>query len=230
MPSHDDDIERTISIQAQQVRLDGTLGIPDAATGVVLFAHGSGSSRFSTRNRFVARVFRHAGLATLLLDLLSPEEEAVDEITRHHRFDIPLLGNRLVRAIDWLGEQPETRALPVGLFGASTGGGAALVAAAERPARVGAVVSRGGRPDLAGDALPRVEAPTLLIVGGRDDVVISLNEQAMRRMRTEVRLEIVPGATHLFEEPGTLEQVAALARDWFLSHLLAPARRARVET
>ncbi|HEY2854933.1 MAG TPA: alpha/beta family hydrolase [Gemmatimonadaceae bacterium] len=220
MPAYDDDdLERTISIPAGRVALEGTLGVPGLAQGLILFAHGSGSSRFSPRNRFVARVLRDAGLGTLLLDLLSPSEGQVDEVTRHHRFDIPMLADRLVRAIDWLEGPRATAALPVGLFGASTGGGAALVAAAERPARVGAVVSRGGRPDLADEALPLVEAPTLLLVGERDDVVISLNERARHNMRAEVRLEIVPGATHLFEEPGTLERVAASARDWFLRHL-----------
>ena len=204
---------------ATGVTLEGTLGVPADARGVVLFAHGSGSSRFSPRNRYVAQVLRDAGLATLLVDLLSPSEEAVDLATRHLRFDIGLLADRLVDGLDWLRHGPATRSLRVGLFGASTGGGAALVAAARRPQEVGAVVSRGGRPDLAGEALPRVRAPTLLIVGGYDDVVIELNRQAMRQMRSEVQLEIVPGATHLFEEPGTLEQVAALARDWFLRRL-----------
>ena len=225
MPAYDDDnLERTVSIQAGAVTLEGTMGVPARAHGIILFAHGSGSSRFSPRNRFVARVFRDAGMGTLLLDLLSRSEEDVDEVTRHYRFDIAMLADRLVAAIDWLQREPETSELPVGLFGASTGGGAALVAAAKKPDRVNAVVSRGGRPDLAGDALPRVEAPALLIVGGRDDVVISLNEQARGAMTGEVRLEIVPGATHLFEERGALEQVASLARDWFLSHLHHPAR------
>ena len=222
-PYDDDRLERTISVPAGHVMLEGALGVPPRATGVVLFAHGSGSSRFSPRNRFVARAFRDAGLATLLLDLLSPREEEVDEITRHHRFDIPMLADRLVVAIDWLAGNNATHELPIGLFGASTGGGAALVASAGRPSRVSAVVSRGGRPDLAADALPRVEAPTLLIVGGRDAVVIDLNEQARSRMRAEVQLEIVDGATHLFEEPGALEEVARLARDWFLSHLPHPS-------
>jgi putative phosphoribosyl transferase len=226
MAAYDDDkLERTVSFPAGSVTLEGTLGVPQAATGIVLFAHGSGSSRFSPRNRYVARIFRDAGLGTLLLDLLSRSEEDVDEITRHHRFDIGMLADRLVAAIDWLHNEPETAELPVGLFGASTGGGAALVAAARRPDRVSAVVSRGGRPDLAGEALPHVEAPTMLIVGGHDDVVITLNERARDAMRADVRLEIVPGASHLFEEPGTLEQVASLARDWFLSHLHHPARR-----
>jgi putative phosphoribosyl transferase len=214
----DDNLERTISIPAGRVTLEGTLGIPKSSAGMVLFAHGSGSSRFSPRNRYVARVFRDAGLATLLLDLLSPGEEEIDEVTRQHRFDIELLADRLVAAIDWLAAERDTSDLTVGLFGASTGGGAALVAAALRPDRISAVVSRGGRPDLAGSALPRVKAPTLLIVGGRDDVVIGLNENARAHMQAEVRLEIVPGATHLFEEPGTLDDVAAFARDFFLAH------------
>jgi putative phosphoribosyl transferase len=223
-PNHEVD-EHTVDVPAGHLRLKGTLGIPSSPTGIVLFAHGSGSSRFSSRNRFVARVLRDAGLATLLLDLLSPSEEEVDEITRHHRFDIPMLADRLVATIDWMKAESRTSTLPVGLFGASTCGGAALVAAAKRPERVAAVVSRGGRPDLAADALPRVEAPTLLIVGGYDEVVISLNEQARDAMRAEVRLEIVPRATHLFEEPGALEAVAKLARDWFVNHLRQPAHR-----
>jgi dienelactone hydrolase len=215
----DDEIERTIVVRVDRVGLEGTLGVPANARGVVLFAHGSGSSRFSTRNRYVARQFRDAGLATLLIDLLSTDEEEVDEITRHYRFDIAMLARRLVAAIDWLERQPDTSALGVGLFGASTGGGAALVAAADRPRRVRAVVSRGGRPDLAGDALPRVESPTLLIVGERDDVVIGLNEDARGQMRAPVELVIVPGATHLFEEAGALDDVARHARDFLLEHL-----------
>jgi putative phosphoribosyl transferase len=218
----DDNVERTIRVPLDHIELEGTLGVPENVAGIVLFAHGSGSSRFSSRNRYVARVLRDAGFATLLLDLLSPSEEEVDEVTRHHRFDIAMLADRLVVTIDWLESDPSTSALNVGLFGASTGGGAALVAAAERPQRVGAVVSRGGRPDLAGDALARVHAPTLLIVGGSDEMVIELNERAMRQMRTEVRLDIVPGATHLFEEPGALEEVARLARHWFSRYLLSP--------
>jgi dienelactone hydrolase len=165
----------------------------------------------------------------LLLDLLSRDEETIDEVTRHYRFDIRLLANRLVASIDWLAETPPTRGLPVGLFGASTGGGAALVAAAERPDRVAAVVSRGGRPDLAGDALPRVWAPTLLLVGELDDDVIRLNQIAMTGMRADVQLVVIPGATHLFEEPGALEQVAVAARDWFLLHL-GHARQSRDES
>ena len=220
----DDQLERTIALAADGVSLDGTLGVPERALGVVLFAHGSGSSRFSPRNRYVARVLRDAGLATLLLDLLSPAEERVDDVTRELRFDIGMLGRRLVAAIDWLAEQDDTANLAVGVFGASTGGGAALVASAERPTRVRAVVSRGGRPDLAGDALPMVEAPTLLVVGGLDDVVIDLNERARDHMRATVRLDIVAGATHLFEEPGTLESVAKRARDWFVRYLPAATR------
>jgi len=219
----DDNVERTVHVPTDHIELEGTLGVPPDATGVVLFAHGSGSSRFSSRNRYVARVLRDAGFATLLIDLLTASEEKVDDVTRHLRFDIDMLADRLVSAIDWLAREQETAALHVGLFGASTGGGAALVAAAERPDRVDAVVSRGGRPDLAGDALPAVKAPTLLIVGGADEPVIELNEHARRRMRTEVRLEIVPGATHLFEEPGALEDVARLARHWFARHLAASA-------
>lgn len=224
MPAYDDDkLERTVSIVADGVELEGTLGLPRSAKGVVLFAHGSGSSRFSPRNRYVARVFRDSGLATLLIDLLSRDEEAIDEITRDLRFDIPLLASRLESAIDWLRAEPVTRDLPVGLFGASTGAAAALAAAAARPDRIGAVVSRGGRPDLANEALSLVHAPTLLIVGERDEIVIGLNERARAAMRTDVRLEIVPGATHLFEERGALERVAELARDWFLAHLPATA-------
>ncbi len=213
--------ERTVRISAGRASLEGTLAVPDGARGIVLFAHGSGSSRHSPRNRYVAGVLRQGGLGTLLMDLLTPQEEAVDVRTRELRFDITLLAERLADATDWLGERPETRALRVGYFGASTGGGAALVAAAERPDTVGAVVSRGGRPDLAGEALPLVRAPTLLIVGGHDVPVIAMNEDAMARMETEVRLEVIPGATHLFEEPGALEEVARLAREWFARHLMS---------
>ena len=211
--------ERLVRIPAGGAAVEGNLRIPKAPSGLVVFAHGSGSSRFSPRNRFVAGVLEEAGLATLLIDLLTPQEEAVDELTRHLRFDIRLLAERLVAASEWARQYPDTRLLPFGYFGASTGAGAALVAAAERPDLVKAIVSRGGRPDLAGPALPLVTAPTLLIVGGRDDVVIELNQRAFDRLRCEKRLEIVPGATHLFEEPGTLEQVAWLARDWFVRYL-----------
>ena len=206
-------------VSAGPVELDGTLGVPEGAGGVVLFAHGSGSGRHSPRNRRVAGALREANLATLLIDLLTPEEEEVDLRTRQLRFDIGLLAERLAGATGWLLKNPDTRDLRVGYFGASTGAGAALVAAAERPEAVGAIVSRGGRPDLAGDALPRVAAPTLLIVGERDAPVIGMNREAMKQMRAETRLEIVPGATHLFEEPGALEEVARLAAGWFARHL-----------
>jgi len=202
-------------IPAGRAVLSGNLTIPENAMALVLFAHGSGSSRHSPRNRFVARTLNRAGLGTLLFDLLTPEEEARDIYTREHRFNISLLAERLVHATEWARQQEETRDLPIGYFGASTGGAAALVAAAELPQDIGAVVSRGGRPDLAGDGLPRVQAPTLLIVGGNDDIVIELNERARDQMRCEVNLEIIPGATHLFEEPSALEQVAELASDWF---------------
>lgn len=213
--------ERTVQVAAGAVQLEGSLAVPEGPQGVVLFAHGSGSSRHSSRNRYVAGVLQDAGLATLLVDLLTSSEEEVDLRTRHLRFDIGMLADRLVGATEWLGRQPETSSLQVGLFGASTGGGAALVAAARRPQSIGAVVSRGGRPDLAGEALGSVRAPTLLIVGGDDVPVIGMNREAMAAMRddVEVKLEIVPGASHLFEEPGTLEEVAGLARDWFLQHL-----------
>jgi putative phosphoribosyl transferase len=219
--------EREVRMVTSAITLAGTLAVPSGARGVVLFAHGSGSSRHSSRNRFVAEHLREGGMATLLMDLLSAEEEAIDARTRKLRFDIELLAERLVGAIEWLGREPATAGLPVGLFGASTGGGAALVAAAGRPDVVEAVVSRGGRPDLAGDALPRVRAPSLFIVGGRDEQVIELNRQAMARMHGPVMLEIVPGATHLFEEPGTLEQVARLAGEWFVRHLATEQSRAR---
>ena len=208
-----------VQIQAGRAILPGNLTIPENAVALVLFAHGSGSSRHSPRNKFVARTLHDAGLATLLFDLLTPEEEATDVRTREHRFNIGLLAERLVHATKWAKRQEQTRDLQIGYFGSSTGGGAALVAAAEIPQDVGAVVSRGGRPDLAGDALPKVQAPTLLIVGGNDDVVIELNEMARDQMPCEVKLEIVPGATHLFEEPGALEKVAKLASDWFVSHM-----------
>jgi pimeloyl-ACP methyl ester carboxylesterase len=237
---HIEQAEQTVRVGTGGVVLEGTLTVPSGARGVVLFAHGSGSSRHSPRNRYVAGKLQrggqgsqgtlhgeptsHGGLATLLIDLLTAEEEAVDLRTRHLRFDIGLLADRLVGATDWLAQHPPTRDVRVGYFGASTGGGAALVAAAQRPDAVGAVVSRGGRPDLAGDALPRVTAPTLLIVGGDDEPVIGMNREAFARMTAcaEKRIEIVPGATHLFEEPGTLEAVARLARDWFVRYLSPP--------
>lgn len=199
--------------------LSGNLTLPDYSTALVLFVHGSGSSRHSPRNQFVARTLNNAGLATLLFDLLTPEEEATDLRTREHRFNISLLAKRLVHATKWAKQQEQIRDLDIGYFGSSTGGGAALVAAAEIPHAVGAVVSRGGRPDLAADALGKVKTPTLLIVGGNDDVVIELNEMARDRMQCEVKLEIVPGATHLFEEQGALEKVAKLASNWFVDHI-----------
>ena len=208
-----------IEIPVGDASLSGSLVVPDGAPGVVLFAHGSGSSRHSPRNRKVADVLNGAGLATLLVDLLTEEEEQVDLRTRALRFDIGLLADRLVAITDWLPEQPTAAGLAVGLFGASTGAAAALVAAARRPDAVRAVVSRGGRPDLAGAALAQVRAPTLLIVGGRDELVLELNRQAHDQLRCEKRLEIVPGATHLFEEPGTLDRVAELAAGWFSKYL-----------
>jgi len=208
-----------VQIPAERAVLSGNLTIPENANALVLFAHGSGSSRHSPRNQFVARTLNRAGFGTLLFDLLTPEEEARDSYTREHRFNIGLLAERLVNATKWSGQQDETRDLRIGYFGSSTGGAAALVGAAELPQDVGAVVSRGGRPDLAGVALPRVQAPTLLIVGGNDDIVIELNEMARDQIRCEVKLEIISGATHLFEEPGALEQVAKLASDWFVDHI-----------
>src|SRR5262245_19398845 len=205
--------ERIVEVLAGTARLEGTLSVPEGARGVVLFAHGSGSSRMSPRNRRVALVLNESGLATLLLDLLTPHEEVIDRRTAHLRFDIGLLASRLVAAIDWLAEDPATASLRVGTFGASTGAAAALVAAAERPEAVGAVVSRGGRPDLAGVALDRVRAPTLLIVGGSDEPVIPPNEEALARLQCAKRLLIFPGASHLFEEPGALDAVAGLARE-----------------
>ena len=217
------DVEE-VTIPIGRVALHGTLSVPSHATGVVLFAHGSGSSRFSPRNRSVAEVLQRAGLATLLFDLLTDEEERIDERTMHLRFDIGLLAERLVGATDWVETHPAVRDLPIGYFGASTGAAAALVAAARRANRVAAVVSRGGRPDLARPVLGQVRAPTLLIVGGRDTAVIGMNEAAKAQMaNADVRLEIVPGATHLFEERGALEAVADLALEW-LARCLAPAR------
>ena len=220
-----------VATSEQEVRiardgLSGDLAIPETAAGLVVFAHGSGSSRHSPRNRYVASVLQQGGFATLLLDLLTTAEEQVDAATGHLRFDIDLLAERLLEATDWLQGEPRTRNLPIGYFGASTGAGAALVAAAERASVIGAVVSRGGRPDLAGPALSRVQAPTLLIVGSNDQSVIRLNQEAMAELRCENRLAIVPGATHLFEERGTLEQVAELARNWFEAHLKGEIQRA----
>jgi len=218
--------ECAVQVSAGEVPLEGNLSIPNGASGVVLFAHGSGSGRHSPRNRFVAQELVSAGLGTLLIDLLTEDEEHAEMETRHLRFDIGLLAGRLAGATDWLAAEPMTARLAVGYFGASTGGGAALVAAAERPDRVAAVVSRGGRPDLAGDALAQVTAPTLLIVGGRDKPVIEMNKWALGRLASPVKwLEIVPGATHLFEEPGTLEEVARLAAGWFTRYLPHPREK-----
>lgn len=206
-------------IRADSVSLSGELIVPKDATGIVLFAHGSGSSRHSPRNQYVANVIRDAGVGTLLFDLLSRREEEIDNYTREFRFDINLLARRLVAATNWLAGESETSHLRPGYFGASTGGGAALVAAAEMGVKIGAVVSRGGRPDLAGKFLSRVEAPTLFIVGGLDGPVIRMNEDAFTQLRCVKELKIVPGATHLFEEPGKLEEVASLAAKWFLKYL-----------
>jgi dienelactone hydrolase len=218
--------EETVRVKAGTVLLEGNLSVVEEARGVVLFAHGSGSSRNSPRNRFVARSLQEAGLATLLMDLLTREEEAVDAYTAHLRFDIEMLAERLVGATDWLLRDPRTAELDVGYFGASTGAGAALVAAAQRSEVVGAVVSRGGRPDLAGPALRQVRAPSLLIVGERDVPVIRLNRDALFQLGSQKKkLVIVPGATHLFEEPGTLTEVARLASDWLTHHLGEGATR-----
>ncbi len=208
-----------VNIPAGNVVLEGALEIPQDAPGLVIFAHGSGSSRHSPRNRFVARVIREAGLGTLLFDLLTRDEEREDAVTGALRFDIALLAQRLMLAASWVRQQPELSSMRIGFFGASTGGGAALVAAASPGNAVHAVVSRGGRPDLAGAALPRVQCPVLLIVGGEDDVVIRLNREALMQLRCPKQLQIVEGATHLFEEPGTLEQVAHLSARWFQHHL-----------
>jgi dienelactone hydrolase len=220
MPQSSSDLERPVRVEIGALALEGNLGLPGDTGAVVIFAHGSGSSRYSPRNRAVAATLRQAGIGTLLMDLLTAEEEAVDARSGHLRFDIGLLAERLAGATHWLEGQAETAHLPVGYFGASTGGAAALVAAARLPERVGAVVSRGGRPDLAADALPLVRAPTLLIVGGRDDAVIALNEDAMQQLgAAQKQFVIIPGAAHLFEEQGALEEVARLAADWFARHL-----------
>jgi putative phosphoribosyl transferase len=213
--------EQAVQIPVGRFTLEGDLTLPDPARGVALFAHGSGSSRHSPRNRYVARVLQHSGLATLLMDLLTEEEEVIDARTAALRFDIGFLAKRLAAATRWLRDQPQTSELPLGYFGASTGAAAALVAAAELPELVAAVVSRGGRPDLAGDSLRYVKTPTLLIVGSRDYTVLKLNRQALTLLDSEKGLKIISGATHLFAETGALEQVAELARDWFVSHLRA---------
>jgi dienelactone hydrolase len=212
-------VERAVRIQLDDAAVDGDLVVPENASGIVVFAHGSGSSRHSRRNQSVARYLQKCSLATMLMDLLTREEEAIDMRTAELRFDIPFLAGRLVAAIDALKADADTAGLAVGCFGASTGGAASLVAAAQRPGRVAAVVSRGGRPDLAEGALGRVQAPTLLIVGELDVQVLELNRQAATRLGCEWELQIVPGATHLFEEPGALEEVARLAGDWFVTHL-----------
>lgn len=211
--------ERSVLVPSGSINLAGDLRVPESARAVVLFAHGSGSSRHSPRNRFVAEVLNEAGFATLLLDLLTEDEETADARGGHLRFNITLLAERLIDATEWVAQDRQTRTLNIGYFGASTGAGAALVAAAERPEAVAAVVSRGGRPDLAGDALSRVKAPTLAIVGGNDYSVIDMNQAALARLQVEKHLQIVQGATHLFEEPGALEEVSRLARDWFERYL-----------
>ena len=214
---------RDVRLSLPGAELEGSLTLPEEASGLVLFAHGSGSSRHSPRNRYVAEILQAAGLGTLLMDLLTGDEDAVDQFTRQFRFDIGLLADRLTGAIDWLEQQSEVRELPIGLFGASTGAAAALIAVAARPSRVRAVVSRGGRPDLAGEALDHVRTPTLLIVGADDTPVIPLNDAALRRLKAPAEMRLVPGASHLFEEPGTLAAASALARDWFVRHLVLEA-------
>ncbi|RPI94487.1 MAG: alpha/beta fold hydrolase [Chloroflexi bacterium] len=212
---------RYVQILSTGVRLEGIVSIPEDPQGLVVFVHGSGSSRHSPRNQFVAQTLQEGGLATLLFDLLTPYEEEIDLRTRHLRFDIDMLARRTAGVLEWLDLQPFAHELKRGLFGSSTGAAAALMAAAELPDKVDAVVSRGGRPDLAGPALPKVQAPTLLIVGGNDEPVIELNEEALDQMQegSEKKLAIVPGASHLFEEPGTLEDAARLATEWFQAHL-----------
>jgi len=221
-----DGTESEVSIEAGKVVLDGIMDLPKEASAVVLFAHGSGSSRHSPRNRYVAQVLQSHGIGTLLFDLLTREEEMVDEVSGELRFDIPFLATRLNDATRWLMQRPDMKHFKIGYFGASTGAAAALVAAAQMQQAIGAVVSRGGRPDLAGNALASVHCPTLLIVGGDDEPVIGMNEDALAQLRCEKELVIVPGATHLFEEPGTLEHVARLAADWFERHLAAAAQSA----
>jgi dienelactone hydrolase len=220
-PSDQKQADDLVHIAADSAFIEGNLSIPKGAEGVVLFAHGAGSSRHSSRNNFVAEKLHQGGLATLLIDLLTPEEKEIDRRTRRIRFDIDRLGERVVGATDWLLEQPETADLNIGIFGSSTGAAGALIAAAERPQAVEAVVSRGGRVDMAEAVLDEVAAPTMLIVGGRDVQVLSLNRQALAQLGTEKELEVIAGAGHLFEEPGALDEVAALAREWFQRHLMA---------
>ncbi|QDP71937.1 alpha/beta hydrolase [Legionella israelensis] len=219
MPNYKSDTGHSIHIPTGDAELAGILYIPKEAKGMVLFVHGSGSSRLSKRNQHVAKVLNEGNLATLLFDLLTPQEEDIDIYTREFRFDIPFLASRLVDTTQWCLKEFSQQPLSIGYFGSSTGGGAALVAAAKETDTIKAVVSRGGRPDLAGESLPKVKAPTLLIVGGQDETVIEMNKAAKSEMTCPVSLEIVPGATHLFEEPGTLDEVARLAREWFLKHL-----------
>jgi len=221
-------IRTDVQIEAGSARLDGTLTLPESIDGLVVFAHGSGSSRRSPRNRFIAEYLNDRNLATLLFDLLTAREEELDARTTELRFDIDLLATRLTATVDWVSHYPRLAHTNIGLFGASTGAAGALITAAERPALVHAVVSRGGRPDLAGPALPRISAPTLLIVGGDDDPVIHLNQQAADRIKASHQLKIIPGATHLFEEPGALEKVAELAARWFMTHLAARAPKAEL--
>lgn len=222
---HEIESAHGVHVDANGAILEGDLVLPQGPRGIVLFAHGSGSSRHSPRNQFVAERLRVDRMGTLLLDLLTAQEEKIDDQTREHRFDIPLLAERLGGAMQWLAEDSQTQKLPIGLFGASTGAAAALLAAARAPARVKAVVSRGGRPDLAGDALQTVICPALLIVGSHDEFVIDLNRKAQRQLNmSQSELVIVPGAGHLFEEPGTLEEVARLAANWFSRHLASPTR------
>ncbi|MGH9586886.1 MAG: dienelactone hydrolase family protein [Acidobacteriaceae bacterium] len=216
-----------VEILVEDAKLEGELRVPREVRGIVLFAHGSGSSRHSPRNQYVARVLQDAGIATLLFDLLTPEEDALDKRTAELRFNIALLANRLKQATEWLGESPKIANVKVGYFGGSTGAAAALVAAAEPVREISAVVSRGGRPDLAGSALPKVKAPTLLIVGGVDAQVLQLNRGALARLTCEEKLEVVPGATHLFEEEGALEEVARLASRWFEQRMGGKSKRVR---
>ena len=221
MPAKTTGKPRDVVVGTSAAKLEGILSVPDQPLGLVVFAHGSGSSRLSSRNQFVAEALNQDRLATLLFDLLTADEHRIDQRTRELRFDMDLLTQRLTEAVDWVQAQEKIGSLPIGLFGASTGAAAALTTAAQRPQRVGAVVSRGGRPDLAGEALGQVRCPTLLIVGGLDTQVIELNEQAASQLTCEQRVEIVPGATHLFEEPGKLDDVARLASDWFTLKLPA---------
>ncbi|WP_462273165.1 dienelactone hydrolase family protein [Methanohalophilus sp.] len=215
------EIQETVRIQMDSIILEGDLEIPEDAQGLVIFAHGSGSSRHSIRNKTVAEILRQNKMATLLFDLLTPEEEEIDNVTAHLRFDIDLLSERLIGTTDWVLQNPATKNLNIGYFGASTGAAAALSAASKRSDKIDAVVSRGGRPDLAEQALPGVKAPTLLIVGGKDYQVIDMNREALKMLNCKKELQIIPGCTHLFEEQGALEEVAKIAGNWFLEYLIA---------